>query len=445
MTVRRSDFPADFIWGAGTSSYQIEGAAFEDGRGASIWDRFARTPGRITAGSNGDIACDHYHRYRDDVALMQSLNLQAYRFSIAWPRIIPHGTGAINQAGLDFYSRLVDALLEAGIQPIATLFHWDLPQALQDQGGWANRDTAYAFIPYTEAVVRKLGDRVKMWSTHTEPWCTSFLSHQIGMHAPGLKDFRTAVQTSHHLLLSHGLAVPVIRQFCSGASVGLAPNFTPAYPAADRPEDIAAARRFDGWFNRWFADPLAGRGYPQDMWDYYGADVPQLQPDDLEIIAAPLDWLGVNYYNHAYVVDDPGGAPPQARSVPDARCEHTADREIYPEGLYDTLLWLHRNYHFPALYITENGAAYDDVLTDEGRIHDEARIRFFQAHFEQAARALKDGVNLKGYLIWSVMDNFEWSAGYTIRYGVCYTDYVTQRRYPKDSALWYRDFIAGLH
>jgi beta-glucosidase len=437
-------FPKDFVWGFATSSYQIEGAVNEDGRGESIWDRFAHTPGKTIDGTNGDVACDHYHRYAEDVELLRQLGAQAYRFSIAWPRILPQGTGAVNQAGLDFYDRLVDALLKAKITPYVTLYHWDLPQVLEDRGGWTNRETAYAFAEYTEVVVKRLGDRVQQWMTHNEPWCTAFLGYQNGYFAPGLKDLGKALQATHYLLLSHGLAVPVIREHGGEqAKVGIVLNLTPAYPATESPEDSAAVQRFDGFFNRWFLDPVVGRGYPQDMWTYYGSAVPTIAPDDLKIIAAPTDFLGVNYYNRAYLADAPeNDGLLHTRDIGDPSKERTADREIYPEGFYDLMTWLHRDYGFPAYYIAENGAAFADQLADDNQVHDDRRVAFLQAHFEQAIRSINAGVPLIGYFVWSLMDNFEWASGYTLRYGITYVDFKTQQRIIKDSGLWVRDFIA---
>jgi beta-glucosidase len=437
-----SIFDEHFLWGVATSSYQIEGAVNEDGRGESIWDRFTSIPGNIIDGSSGAVACDHYHRYPQDIALMREIGVNAYRFSVAWPRIFPEGTGALNQKGLDFYSRLVDALLEAGIEPCLTLYHWDLPQALQDQGGWGSRATAFAFADYAQTVGKQLGDRVRLWMTHNEPWCITFLAHSLGLFAPGLRDFRLALQTTHHVLLSHGLAVSALRPVLpSSARIGIAPNIDAPYPASDRPEDQAAARRQDGHFNRWFLDPLAGRGYPQDMWDHYGELVPQVADGDLAQIAQPIDWLGINYYNANQVADDPHGPQPHARTIPDLTRERTADREVAPEYLYHSLKRLHEDYAFPALYITENGAAFPDQVSPDGRVHDAGRVRFLQQHFAQAARAIQDGVPLKGYFVWSLMDNFEWASGYTLRYGITYVDFATQQRILKDSARWYSAFI----
>jgi len=439
-----STFPKSFWWGAATAAYQIEGAAAEDGRGETIWDRFAHTPGRIKDGSSGDVACDHYHRYPEDIQLMQTMGLNAYRFSIAWARIFPAGTGALNQKGVDFYSRLVDALLEAGIKPCVTLYHWDLPQTLQDQGGWANRKTAYHYADYVRTITERLGDRVKFWITYNEPWCASWLSMYLDNHAPGGRDAKLTLQAAHHMLLAHGLAVPIIRAAVPGAEVGIAPNYVPAYAATDKPDDRDAAWRFDGYFNRWFIDPVAGRGYPQDMWTYYGENVPTVEPGDMEIIGAPLDFLGVNYYNRVSVIHDPTSPIiPQTGHVTDPTRAHSADREIYPEGLYDMLVRLHQDYNFPVLYITENGAAFDDVVSADGQVHDAARVQFLRDHFAQAARAIEAGVPLNGFFVWSLMDNFEWSKGYSLRYGITYIDFGTQQRIIKDSGLWYRDFISA--
>jgi beta-glucosidase len=438
-----SSFPKDFLWGVSTSSYQIEGAVQEDGRGESIWDRFAHTPGNTSSGATGDVACDHYHRYREDVQLMRSLGVNAYRFSVAWPRVLPLGTGAVNLKGLDFYDRLVDELLAAGVTPVPTLYHWDLPQALEDCGGWGSRATAYAFAGYAGTVARRLGDRVKLWITHNEMWCTAFLGYFMGIFAPGKRDPKLALQVAHHVLLSHGLAAAQIRAAAAGVQVGVAPNLTPTYPASDSAEDAAAAYRFDGFFNRWVLDPLAGRGYPQDMWQLYGQAVPEVQDGDLETIAAPLDFLGVNYYNPAQIGYDPTAAPLFTRGVEDPALPKTADREYDPQWLYRLLLRLKDEYSFPALMITENGAAFHDELSADGYVHDEGRLRFLQVHFDAAARAIAEGVPLKGFFVWSLMDNFEWAAGYDLRYGITYVDFETQQRILKDSALWYKEWLAN--
>jgi len=445
-------FPETFLWGAATSSYQIEGAWQDDGRGESIWDRFSHTPGKIADGSNGDVACDHYHRWRDDVALLKQLGVHAYRLSIAWPRILPTGRGAINQKGLDFYSRLVDELLKNEIQPVATLYHWDLPQALQDQGGWPLRATAEAFVEYTDIVSRHLGDRIKIWATHNEPWCASFLSYQIGEHAPGLKDWPAAIAASHHLLLSHGWAVPVLRRNSPGAEVGIVLNPSPGYPASPSPYDAVAYRQHDGYINRWFLDPLYGRQYPADMLaDYTRASyVPSAGPawlrdGDLEAIAVPTDFLGINYYTREVLrssaVPEEQNAP---RTVIRAPREEWTEMnwEIYPDGLYDLLMRITTDYRVPKLYITENGASYSDGPDQQGHIHDTRRLRYVHEHLAASHRAIASGVPLAGYFIWSLMDNFEWAHGYTQRFGITWVDYETQQRVLKDSALWYQQTIA---
>jgi beta-glucosidase len=445
-------FPPDFVWGAATSSYQIEGAAREDGRGESIWDRFSRAPGKIEDGTNGDVACDHYHRHPEDVALMKSLGLRAYRFSIAWPRVLPSGRGARNERGIDFYSRLVDELLAAGITPFATLYHWDLPQLLQDEGGWANRETAHAFVEYTDAITRRLGDRVKHWITHNEPWCAGMLSHQVGLHAPGTKDWKIALAASHHLLLSHGLAVPVVRANSAGAEVGITLNFTPSVPASSSAADHDAHRHFDGYFNRWFLDPVLGRRYPADMVaDYTAAGhlplegLPANRPGDLEIIATPCDFLGVNYYTrHVARSDKIPESLNQPRTVHVApRSEHTdMGWEVHPDGLFELLLRIHLAYGPIKMYVTENGASYATEPGPDGRVRDEARVRFLRDHFRAAHQALASGVSLAGYFVWSLLDNYEWDRGYRQRFGIVHVDYATQRRTPKDSALFYRTVIA---
>jgi len=445
-------FPQHFLWGAATSSYQIEGAAHEDGRGESIWDRFARTPGKVEDGSNGDVACDHYHRYRDDIALMKSLGVKTYRFSVAWPRVQPSGRGKPNQAGLDFYSRLVDALLEAGIVPCTTLYHWDLPQALQDEGGWPSRSTAEAFVEYASIVSRTLGDRVKSWITHNEPWCASLLSHEKGIHAPGLKDWGAALAASHHLLLSHGWAVPVIRRESPGAEVGITLNLTPSVPGSSSAADYEACRHFDGYFNRWFLDPIHGRRYPADMIaDYVAAGhlppegLTVVKPGDLEAIAVSCDFLGVNYYNRAVLRST---TVPEAQNQPQTvhlgpKSEWTEmGWEVYPEGLFQILTRVHLVYGPRKIYVTENGASYSDAPGADGRVHDERRRVFLRDHFLAAHRAMEAGVPLAGYFVWSLLDNFEWDRGYTQRFGVVWVDYTTQARIPKDSALWYSKVIA---
>jgi beta-glucosidase len=442
-------FPPDFLWGAATSAYQIEGAWQADGKGESIWDRFTHTPGKIVDGSNGDVACDHYHRWRDDLALMAELGLQAYRFSVAWPRILPGGRGPVNSAGIDFYARLVDGLLEAGIIPFVTLYHWDLPQALQDQGGWPVRATAEAFADYAEVMARALGDRVQHWITHNEPWCVGMLSHQIGEHAPGWHNWPAALRASHHVLLSHGWATEAIRRHSPGAEVGITLNFTPAYAATPDPADRAAQRRADGYSNRWFLDPVYGRHYPADMVaDYVAAGLlPRgldfVQPGDMATIATPTDFLGVNNYTRALVIAPEAGFMPQ-----EVRPGHEADFtemgwEVYPDGLFDLLNRLHFAYQVPKLYITENGASYGDEPNAQGEIDDARRIAYLRGYLAACQRAIAHGVPLAGYFQWSLMDNFEWAKGYTQRFGMVWVDFATQQRIPKASARWYAAAIAA--
>lgn len=435
-------FPPDFLWGGATASYQIEGAWQDDGKGESIWDRFSHTPGRVRDNDTGDVACDHYHRWREDVALMRDLGLRAYRFSIAWPRIFPTGYGKVNPAGLDFYSRLVDELLAAGIRPFATLYHWDLPQALQDRGGWPARATAEAYVEYAEAVARCLGDRVHDWMTLNEPWVTAFMGYEMGIHAPGHQDSTEAFATAHHLLLAHGWTVPVIRRDSSHSQVGIALNLAPHQAASPSAADARATQLSDAKLNRWFLDPLAGRGYPQDLCEALDLRLDFVQSGDLAAIAAPLDFLGVNYYFRSIIRSN---AIPEAANAPRTIYPNpnptTMGWEVYPEGLYELLTWLKADYPFPAYYVTESGAAYPDQVGPDGQIDDPQRVAYLQAHFEQAGRALAAGVPLKGYFVWSLIDNFEWAHGYSQRFGLVYVDYQTLARIPKTSAKWYSRVI----
>ncbi|HET6444533.1 MAG TPA: GH1 family beta-glucosidase [candidate division Zixibacteria bacterium] len=442
-----ASYPKDFLWGTATSSYQIEGAWNEDGKGESIWDRFSHTLGKIEDGTNADVACDHYHRWPEDVDLMTRLGLNAYRFSTAWTRFLPDGRGRVNQAGIDFYSRLVDGLLEAGVTPFPTLYHWDLPQALQDEGGWTVRSTAEAFVEYADLVSRSLGDRVKNWMTHNEPYCAAFLGHEIGCDAPGWQDWGAAIVASHHLLLSHGSAVPVIRNNSPGCEVGIALNHEYPEPASASAADVRAARLYDGYYNRWFLDPIYGRDYPADMVKHYKAEgyLPDgmsfVEPGDMETISAPLDFQGVNYYTRVILRDETesGNLPP---SVVQRQPLTEMGWEVYPDGLYNFLNRFYFEYRPVKMIVTENGCSYQDLLGADGAVHDESRIAYLKAHFHSAERALEKGIPLAGYFVWSLMDNFEWSSGYTKRFGLVYTDYETQRRFPKDSFYWYRDFIA---
>jgi beta-glucosidase len=433
-------FPPDFLWGAATASYQIEGAVHEDGRGESVWDRFCATPGKVRNGDSGEPACDFYHRYPEDVALMRELGLDAFRFSIAWPRIVPSGRGPINEAGLDFYDRLVDELLAHGIEPFATLFHWDTPQALEDAGGWPSRATAKAFAEYTAAVVRRLGDRVRHWITHNEPWVHAWIGHSWGQHAPGRTSEADAVAAAHHLLLSHGWAVDVIRAAAPGAQVGITLNLAQAYPASERLEDEAAARKVDGEGNRWFLDPLFRGAYPADLVERNELVAPVVQDGDLETISAPCDFLGVNNY-FRFVVSDGVDGPRMERV---AESQHTdMGWEVYPDGLHELLVRVARDYSPQAIYVTENGAAFGDVRVHDGQVHDPERTAYLQSHIDAVSRAIGDGAPVKGYFVWSLLDNFEWAFGYSKRFGIVYVDYPTLERVPKDSFHWYRDFIAS--
>lgn len=444
--IRRSDFPTDFRWGCSTSSYQIEGAIHEGGRGESIWDRFCSAPGHIRDGSSGAVACDHYHRWPQDLDLARDLGVNAYRFSIAWPRVFPQGRGQQpNEPGLAFYDRLVDGMLERGLEPWATLYHWDLPQALQDaHGGWASRDTVAAFLEYTDAVTRRLGDRVKHWITHNEPWCTAMLGHHEGNHAPGVKDHRTALQVCHHLLLSHGLAVPQIRANVAGAQVGITLSLHPIIPASESLLDRAAAVRHDGLRNRWFLDPLYGRGYPDDVLALLGDLAPQVQPGDFAAIAAPADFLGVNYYFPEVVADAPTNGPLATRVVEQPGVERTAfGWPVSPQGMVDLLTRVQRDWAPARIYLTENGSTYDDVVLPDGRVEDTQRRSYLARHLAAARQALDAGVPLEGYFAWSLLDNFEWAEGYVRRFGLTHVDYPTQRRTLKASGRWYADFLAG--
>ena len=425
-----------FVWGAATSAYQVEGAVAEDGRAASIWDSFCRVPGAIADGSNGDVACDHYHRLTADLDLMRELRLQGYRFSVAWSRVQPSGAGAVNPRGLDFYDRLVDGLLARGIAPYLTLYHWDLPQALQDRGGWTARDTALRFADYADIVGHRLGDRVASIATHNEPWVVSILGHQSGVHAPGVKDRRHAMQVSHHLLLSHGLALQALRSRGARSELGIVLNASPVVAATDRAEDTAAAQLEDGLLVRWYLDALLHGRYPSDVLAHLGTDAPVVRERDHEIIRAGLDFIGLNYYTRR-VASAASSPPAQSLAVTGMGWE------VDPEGLTELLLRLHRDYPMPPIIVTENGAAYRDAL-DNGRVHDVQRTDYIRRHIEATERAMGQGVDVRGFFVWSLMDNFEWTWGYRQRFGIVHVDFATQRRTLKDSARWYRDFI-GAH
>jgi beta-glucosidase len=438
-------FPKDFTWGAATSAYQIEGAWNEDGKGESICDRWAHTVGNIKNNDNGDVAANHYHRYQEDVGLMKTIGLNGYRFSISWTRIQPEGRGPANPAGLDFCDRLVNALLAAGIQSNITLYCWDLPQALQDQGGWMMREIADIFAEYVDLVTSRLGDRVKAWSTINEPFSIVHSGYELGTLAPGIKNPRVAQLVSHHLMLAHARAVPVVRANSPQSQVGIVLNITPFFPASPSVPDRQLSWLADGQWNRWYLDPLVGRGYPQDVIEQNRLVMDFVQAGDLDEMAAPIDYLGVNYYTRAILRNT---SIPESKNLPPtlfAGDEITPmGWEVYPAGLYEVLGRLHFEYQFPAYYITENGIAVDDQPDANGEVHDPQRISFHERHLVQAARAIQAGVPLKGYFAWSLMDNFEWAEGFSKRFGLIYIDYPTQDRVLKDSALWYRDWISSL-
>ena len=428
-------FPPDFVWGVATSSFQIEGAAHEDGKGESIWDRFCRVPGAIADGSHGDLACDHVHRLEADLDLIAGLGVDAYRFSVSWPRVQPDGRGAFNDAGLAFYERLVDGLLARGIKPYLTLNHWDLPQALQDAGGWAARETLHHFVAYARHVAARLGDRVVAITTHNEPWVIAVLGHESGIFAPGIKSRATAMQVAHHLLLSHGLALQALRADGCRARLGIVLNLSPIGPASDSPEDAAAAWLEDGRSVRWYMDPLFKGEYPADVWQHLGGDVPQVEPGDAAAIATPMDFLGINYYTRG-VVSASGAWSAQTSGKP------LTDMgwEVVPEGLTELLTRMHRDWTLPPLYVMENGAAFRDTLVD-GQVHDAERTDYIASHIGAVADAMDRGVPMAGYMVWSLMDNFEWASGYAKRFGIVHVDYATLQRTPKDSYRWYRGFL----
>jgi beta-glucosidase len=440
MTLLRTQFPTDFRWGVATSSYQIEGAANTDGRTPSIWDTFAHTPGKTSNGNTGDVACDHYHLFEQDTDLMQRIGVNAYRFSTSWSRVLPNGRGQVNAKGIDFYSRLVDALLERGIEPWLTLYHWDLPQVLEDAGGWGHRDTAYAFAEYAEVMAKHLGDRVKNFMTHNEPWCTAFLGHHTGYFAPGKKDLKLALQVVHHLLLSHGLAVPVIRANSSESRVGAALNLWTVEPASEQPEDVIAAKRYDGHCNRWFLDPLYGRGYPTDLLEWYGSNAPSVQPGDFDIIKTPTDFLGMNYYLRMIVKANSSDEFLQCEIVKPEGEYTDIDWEVHPLSLQQCLERMGQEYPVKALYITENGACYNDDLID-GVCDDARRVSYLNQYIAAARDAIGNGAPLKGYFAWSLMDNFEWASGYTPRFGLVHVDFATQKRTLKSSGQWYSQLL----
>ncbi len=437
-------FPTGFLFGAATSAYQVEGGADEDGRGPSIWDTFSAKPGAVVHGDTGAIACDHYHRVETDLDLLAGLGLTGYRFSIAWPRIIPDGTGAVNQKGLDFYRRLADGLLARGVRPMGTLYHWDLPQPLQDAGGWANRDTVAHFCDYAQVVLEALGDTVPQWATINEPFCGAMIGHLQGRHAPGQVDLAAALASAHHLLLAHGQAVGLARRLAPRAQVGIAHLLSDISPASESAADAGAARRLDGYENRWFLDPVLRGSYPADMLDWYGRQVPLgfIRDGDLPVIAAATDFMGVNYYETKIVAADPGEPYHQARVLPQAGRLTGGGLDVRPAGL-GRILRRVRDYAPLPLYITENGAAFHDYVDPEGGVDDAERVSYLADHFAETLAAIGDGVDVRGYFVWSLLDNFEWADGYSRRFGLVFVDFGTQARIPKASARWYAQLIAA--
>ncbi|MDQ3707131.1 MAG: GH1 family beta-glucosidase [Chloroflexota bacterium] len=444
-----STFPRDFVWGAATAAYQIEGSPTADGKGESIWDRFCRMQGTIANGDTGDVACDHYRLWREDVALMKELGLDAYRFSISWPRVLPEGRGKVNSPGLDFYDRLTDALLEAGIVPFVTLYHWDLPQALQDRGGWGDRDIAPYFAAYTTAVAERLGDRVKHWITLNEPWVTAFVGHLWGEHAPGMRSLRLSFAAAHNTLRAHGMAMQAIRAAVPRGNAGITLNLHAVHPARDTTEDDEAARLADAFHNRWFLEALFNGRYPDQISQLLADAEPVIVEGDFATIQQPMDFLGVNYYTRSMVRHRDrnqwfkDGKLPFETIKPDGREYTEMGWEVYPDGLRELLERLHRDYPVQGYYITENGAAFPDMVTPEGTVRDTRRQAYLESHFEAAARAISAGVPLKGYFVWSLLDNFEWALGYSRRFGLIYVDYKTQDRIWKDSARWYQRWLAS--
>jgi beta-glucosidase len=442
-------FPENFLWGAATASYQIEGAWNKHGKGESTWDRFTHTPGKIRNNDTGDVANDHYRLWKKDIGLMKKIGLQAYRFSISWPRVLPTGRGKVSQKGLDFYNKLVDGLLEANIMPFVTLYHWDLPQKLEDEGGWTVRSTAHAFVEYTDVISRALGDRVKNWITHNEPACVAWLGYATGIHAPGLTDYALGVRAAHHLLLSHGQAVPIIRSNSQDAEVGITLDIWWRIGASNSRADIDLARQDDGRLFRWFADPLYGRGYPYDKiadFTKLGAlpnGLDFVQAGDMDVIAVPTDFIGLNYYSRQIYRANGLENDPQIVFAQPQAPEHWTEMgwENHPSGLTAVLGRVYFNYQPRKLYITENGASYSTPPDEKGNVPDEYRTNYLRTHFAAMYRAIQAGVPLAGYFVWSLMDNFEWSQGYAQRFGIVWVDYETQKRTLKDSAKWYKNVI----
>ena len=437
------EFPPGFLWGAATSAYQIEGSPRADGAGASIWTRFVRTPGRVANGESGDVACDHYNRYREDVGLMRQLGLDAYRFSISWSRVLPEGTGSVNQKGLDFYRRLVDELTNAGIRPMATLYHWDLPAALDDRGGWLNRDIAGWFGEYADVMYRALDDRVAMWATLNEPWVVTDGGYLHGTLAPGHRSAHEAAIAAHHLMRSHARGVQAYRATGRNA-IGLVVNLEPKYPASESAEDRAATKRSDAYMNRQFLDPVFFGSYPEELIEGFGEAWPDIASSEIEELKQPFDFLGINYYTRGIMKDDAGTLVERATRVRNPRAAYTETGwEIFPQGLTDILTWVHERYGSIPTYITENGAAvYDPPVASDGVIEDPLRVHYLRGHLRAVHEAMRQGVDVRGYFAWSLLDNFEWAHGFAKRFGIVHVDYETQARTIKNSGWFYKDVIA---
>lgn len=436
-------FPEDFLFGVATASYQIEGAWNEDGKGESIWDRFAHTPGTILDGSTGDVACDHYHRFEEDVALMKDLGVDAYRFSVSWSRVLPEGRGRVNEKGLDFYRRLIDALHRAGIRPVVTLYHWDLPQALQEEGGWENPRTCEAFAEYARLLFRAFKGKVALWITLNEPWVVAFIGNYEGRHAPGKRDFQVALHVSRNLLLAHGMAVQVFREETPGGQIGITLNLAPVYPEREQEADVLAAQRYDGYLNRWFLEPVFRGQFPEDLRTFYaqkGFAVAPFSPEEGKLVAQPLDFLGINYYARSIVTQ--GSEPVLDIAHVENPYVERSDMgwEVYPRGIYEIVTRVAETYHPPAIYITENGFAAPDV-PQNGTVDDIRRVAYLRDHLLWLYQALEEGHPVRGYFVWSLMDNFEWAFGFSKRFGLVYVDYETQKRLPKKSFFWYRKVI----
>jgi beta-glucosidase len=440
--MKTARFPADFSWGTATASYQVEGAWDEDGKGESIWDRFSHTPGKITTGDTGDVACDQYHRYKEDVALMKELGLRGYRFSISWPRIFPKGKGEVNQKGLDYYNRLVDELLANGIRPFLTLYHWDLPQALQDEGGWANREIVGHFTKYAETCINSLGDRVKHWMVFNEPWVFSFLGYAVGFHAPGVRDREQGMRAMHNVNLAQASALKAMRAVGTAEALGTAFSMSASYPYSDSAEDKAAADRHHAFNNDWFLRPLLKGEYPKAYVDQEAALASSdIRPGDMDAVQADVDFIGINLYTRTIVADNPDEKYLGIRQVPGPGRRTHFGWEVWPAALYTAIMRTHRDYGKP-IYITENGCSVDDKV-EGGVVHDEDRIDFYNGYIGQVGRAIDEGADVRGYYAWTLIDNFEWTFGMSQRFGLIHVDFENgQKRTIKDSGYWYRDLIA---